>query len=135
MAAEHQKLTVGRPCMDCIFFPACEEKGLINFPHNLFVTHVCSQTFDDALYDLELREQRRVADEQRILQQERQAAVLDMNPVGSGLLRGHPVMLLLKLPLMQPSIWFSSPSFESPLFPPQNILICNPYLKHSLYIF
>lgn len=118
-------------------FSCVWQKGLVNFPYNLFVIHFYSQTLDDvsALYDLELREQRNVANAQRILQQDRKAAVLYMNPVCSALLRGHPVMLLLKLPLMDPSILFSSASFDPRLFPPQNILICNPHLKHSLYIF
>lgn len=113
MAAEHQKL---RRASTHVYFFLRMTKGLITFPHNLFVTPFYSQSFDDvsALYDLELRGQRNVANAQWILQQDANAAVLYMNLGCPALLRGHPVMLVLKLPLMEPSILFPSPPTSEP---------------------
>lgn len=140
MAAQYQKLTDKHINVHIyIFFPFpfLWQKGILNFPHNLFVPHFDSQAFDDASarFDLELREQRKVANVQRFLQWDRKAAVLYMNLLHSALLRGHPVMLVLKLLLMDPSGLFSSSSFDRRLFPPRNVLTCNLHLKHSLYIF
>lgn len=121
----------------CVFFPACDKKD------SLIFHIICSwliSTVKPLMMCLPCVILSCVSREtswnvQRILQQDRKAAVLYMNLVCSALLRGHPVMLVLELPLMDPSVLFSSPSFDPRLFPPQNVLTCNPHLKHLVCFF